>query len=85
MTVLIITVDVVSASITEIHGPVDFKLLEQFNDDWLKDDAEEFREYIYDESEWCDLMLEVVTEETLDGRITAPAYYNWKIIKEGKY
>jgi hypothetical protein len=85
MTILNVTVDLISSSITDIHGPVDFDLLKDFEQTWIKDNFDDFLEYIYDGSEWAELLLTFVPAETLEGRITAPAYYSWKILDEGKY
>lgn len=85
MCILNITVDLISQSIIEIHGQVDFKLLKQFETHWMKDEFKTFREYTKKESEWCELILTFVPDETLDGRVTAPAYYNYGILEEGIY
>lgn len=85
MCILNITVDLISQSIIEIHGQVDFELLKQFENHWMGDEFEIFREYTKKESEWCELILTFVPDETLDGRVTASAYYNYEILEEGIY
>lgn len=85
MGILNITIDLLSSSIIEIHGPVDFELLKRFETHWMKDEFDTFNEYLKNGSEWCELMLSFVPDEILNGRITAPAYYNYKILDEGKY
>lgn len=85
MSILNVTIDLLSGSIIEIQGPVDFNLLKEFEKDWLTDDFDGFREHFKPESEWCELMLEYVPEETLDGRVTAPVYYEFHVLSEGAW
>jgi hypothetical protein len=85
MAILNISIDLISSSIIEIHGPVDFDLLKQFEEGWLVEDYDGFREHFKKDTEWCELMLTVVPAEYLDGRITAPSYYDYKILDEGNY
>lgn len=85
MSVLNISIDLIAGTIDEIHGPVDFTLLKQFEKNWLLDGFDEFSEHLKPESEWCELILTYVPDETLDGRVTAPAYYEFDVLKEGTY
>ena len=85
MSVLNITVDLLSSSIVEIHGSVDFTLLAQFENLWMTEDFESFRKHFKNESEWCELMLIYIPAESLEGRVTAKDYYYFKILSEGVY
>lgn len=85
MSILNITIDLISNSIIEIHGTIfDFKLLIEF-ENWLKEETELLQERLKSDSEWCELMLIYIPDETFEGRITAPAYYDCKILDEGKW
>lgn len=85
MSILNISIDLIAETIDEIHGAVDFALLKQFEKNWLLDGFDEFKEHLNPNSEWCELMLTYVPAETLDGRVTAPEYYEFEVLKEGTY
>jgi hypothetical protein len=85
MSILNITIDLLSSSITEIHGPVNFTLLKDFELLWMDEGFDSFRSHFKPESEWGELMLSYVPDETLEGRVTAPAYYDYQILLEGSY
>jgi len=84
MTILNVTIDLISADIIEIHGPVDFGLLVRFKQA-LNDEWDTFRKHCKESSEWVDIMLTHISDETLEGRVTAPRYYDFRILSEGSY
>jgi hypothetical protein len=85
MSILNVTIDLISTSIIEIHGPVDFHLLKDFEQFHLNDEIDRFSSEFKPESEWCELMLTYIPDETLEGRVTAPRYYDYEILSEGVY
>ncbi|HZK71042.1 MAG TPA: hypothetical protein VFD03_05910 [Clostridia bacterium] len=85
ISILNISIDLLSSSISEIHGSVDFRLLKEFERLCLKDEFEDFLSFFKENSEWAELMLSYVPDETLEGRVTAPGYYAFKILSEGIY